>query len=196
MATFSLDRAAARRFTKIAARCAWFAVACLSAYPLASHAETVMTEQQVDEAAIEHLLTPEDDDLQRGFVLKDQTGQGEPHAAPRRAAASMLITFASNSATLTSSAMAALDQVERALQSDQLAAYRFRVEGHADPRGAADTNLRLSAERASAVVAYLTSHGIAAERLSSVGKGASEPLNLRNPAAAENRRVTIVTLRD
>jgi flagellar motor protein MotB len=36
-------------------------------------------------------------------------------------------------------------------------------------------------------------HAIGAERLSAVGKGDSEPLNTGNPAAPENRRVTLVT---
>ena len=50
--------------------------------------------------------------------------------------------------------------------------------------GSTDANMRLSKDRAAAVVDYLTSHdGIAPERLSSVGKGSSEPLNLRVPTA-------------
>lgn len=57
--------------------------------------------------------------------------------------------------------------------------------------------MTLSQQRAQAVVDYLTQQdGIAAERLSAVGKGSSEPLNTRNLAAPENRRVTIVTVTD
>ncbi|WP_243751010.1 OmpA family protein [Paraburkholderia sp. BL10I2N1] len=90
-----------------------------------------------------------------------------------------------------------LNKVAVALQSEKLSSYKFRVEGHADPRGSADAKMKLSEDRAAAVVEYLTQKdGIASERLSSVGKGSTEPLNPRNPTAPENRRVTIVTVVD
>ena len=42
------------------------------------------------------------------------------------------------------------------------------------------------------MVEYLVSkHGIESARLRPIGKGDSEPVNTRNPAAAENRRVTV-----
>lgn len=175
----------------------------LAAVPLARAAQAqqpVMREQDIDEHAVTRALTPEEGSepiVTRGFVLK------QPGPAPRPAGASatpsvqILITFASNSTTLTNNARSALDKVAHAMQSEKLSAYRFRIEGHADPRGAADANMKLSADRAAAVVDYLTQNdGISAERLSSVGKGSSEPLNRRDPAAPENRRVTIVTVKD
>jgi len=46
------------------------------------------------------------------------------------------------------------------------------------------------------VVNYLVAaQGIAADRLSPVGKGSAELLNTERPDAPENRRVTIVTKR-
>jgi flagellar motor protein MotB len=39
----------------------------------------------------------------------------------------------------------------------------------------------------------LTQHGLAAERVSAVGRGSSALMNPSDPAAPENRRVTIVT---
>lgn len=108
--------------------------------------------------------------------------------------ASLLITFATGSADLSPETVQVLEKVAKALQSDRLAGFAFRVEGHADPRGGEDLNQKLSAERAQAVVSYLTSKlGVLPERLTSVGKGASEPLNAQKPDAPENRRVTIVT---
>lgn len=163
-------------------------------------AEPVLNEQDINEQSVTRALEPDesnDNVLTRGFVLsnKQPSSAPRPAAASRKPAAQMLITFASNSATLTDSAQAALDKVASALQSERLAAYRFRVEGHADPRGSPDANMKLSEDRAAAVVQYLTQKdGIAAERLSSLGKGSSEPLNRRNPAAPENRRVTIITV--
>lgn len=163
-------------------------------------AEPVLNEQDINEQSVTRALEPDepsDDVVTRGFVLsnKQPSGAARPAAVARKPAAQMLITFASNSATLTDSAQAALDKVASALQSEKLSAYRFRVEGHADPRGSPDTNMKLSEDRAAAVVKYLTQKdGIAPERLSSLGKGSSEPLNRRNPTAPENRRVTIITV--
>jgi outer membrane protein OmpA-like peptidoglycan-associated protein len=76
-----------------------------------------------------------------------------------------------------------------------LSEFRFRVEGHADPRGSHERNLVLSQGRAEAVCEYLVSnHGISRARLVSEGKGDKEPMNRENIAAPENRRVTIVNL--
>ena len=89
-----------------------------------------------------------------------------------------------------------LSTVARALQSDKLAGFSFSIEGHADPRGQAEANQKLSEARAKSVVDFLVaSFGILPERLSPVGKGSSELLNTDRPEAAENRRVTIVTRR-
>lgn len=173
---------------------------CVIACASVAHAEDpVIKEQDIDENSVTKALTPEDNNdniVTRGFVLSNKPGAAAKPAAPAKAASlQMLITFTTNSSTLTDTAQAALDKVAHALQSDRLAAYRFRVEGHADPRGSADANMKLSVDRAAAVVEYLTQKdGIAPERLTSIGKGSSEPLNRRNPTAPENRRVTIVTV--
>ncbi|RZF28425.1 OmpA family protein [Paraburkholderia sp. UYCP14C] len=167
-------------------------------------AEPVLNEKDINEQAVTRALEPDqssesgDNVVTRGFVLSNKAPSAAPRPAPaRKPSAQILITFATNSATLTDSAKAALDKVAGALQSEKLAAYRFRVEGHADPRGSPDANMKLSEDRAAAVVDYLTQKdGIAAERLSSLGKGSSDPLNKRNPTAPENRRVTIVTITD
>lgn len=115
-------------------------------------------------------------------------------AGPGRA--NLLISFDTNSATLTGDSRAALDTVGKALQSDALAGLSFRVEGHADARGDAEANRKLSQQRAEAVVSYLVSkHGLLPDRLLPQGKGSAEPLNKDRVDAPENRRVTIVTMR-
>lgn len=196
----NFSQARLRRAWPAALACCAFAIA--GAIQTPAHAQ-VMKEKDITEQSITNALTPSEstgDVLTRGFVLSNQQPGAmsakakRPEKAP---SAQILITFDTNSTDLTSTARAALDKVARALQSDKLSAYRFRVEGHADPRGNADANMTLSQERAQAVVDYLTQQdGIAAERLSAVGKGSSEPLNTRNLAAPENRRVTIVTVTD
>ncbi len=116
--------------------------------------------------------------------------------APRKkASASLLITFETNSSMLTARSKEQLDVVASALKNDRLKDFSFEVEGHADSRGAADANKLLSQQRAESVRAYLVgTHSIAEARLRAVGKGDTEPMNTRDVAAAENRRVTITTI--
>jgi OmpA-OmpF porin, OOP family len=117
-----------------------------------------------------------------------------PAAQPARA--SILVTFVTNSADLTTEAKRALDVLAGAMKSEKLAASRFTIEGHADPRGSEELNQRLSQARAESVRTYLTgAHGLAQDRINAVGKGSSALLNPNEPAAPENRRVTIVAQR-
>jgi OOP family OmpA-OmpF porin len=68
---------------------------------------------------------------------------------------------------------------------------KVRVEGHTDNVGSADYNKKLSQQRADAVVKWLSSHGIVAGRLASVGIGKDRPLvpNDTELNRALNRRV-------
>ena len=114
-------------------------------------------------------------------------------AAPRPSL-SLLIQFDFNSSKVRPESQQALANLAQALQSAQLQASRFAIEGHTDAKGRADYNLNLSQQRADAVRDFLASKGVAAARLAPVGKGAAEPANLADPLAAENRRVRIVNL--
>lgn len=125
------------------------------------------------------------------FQPAKAAGPAKP-AAPGKA--NLLITFATGSAELTPETIRVLETVAKALQSDRLAGYAFRIEGHADPRGGLEYNLKLSEERAQSVASYLTSKlGVLPDRVQPVGKGSAELLNPGQPEAQENRRVTIVT---
>ncbi len=105
------------------------------------------------------------------------------------------INFEFGSTRLTRDARDILDRVGAVLSSAQAGDARFLIVGHTDSVGSARSNLRLSRARAASVVDYLTRvHGVSSRRLEAVGRGESEPLNRRNPAAAENRRVEIVNL--
>jgi outer membrane protein OmpA-like peptidoglycan-associated protein len=78
--------------------------------------------------------------------------------------------------------------------SPELKGNRFAIEGHTDAVGPAARNQTLSQERAEEVRLYLVALGVHPSRLKAVGRGASDPANPLNPAAAENRRVRVVTL--
>ncbi|HEY4107087.1 MAG TPA: OmpA family protein, partial [Polyangiaceae bacterium] len=71
------------------------------------------------------------------------------------------------------------------------------VEGHADERGPANFNQKLSEDRARAVLEFLVKQGIAADRLSSIGYGESRPLvdKTSEYALLLNRRVEFTVTR-
>ncbi len=70
----------------------------------------------------------------------------------------------------------------------------FEVQGHCDNTGSDAVNDPLSQKRAEAVVTALVSQGVAAERLSAVGKGSRSPVadNSTDEGRAKNRRVEFV----
>ncbi len=65
------------------------------------------------------------------------------------------------------------------------------VTGHSDTVGEEYTNLLLSARRAEVVKRALVARGIPANRLLLQALGTSDPANLSEPTAADNRRVVI-----
>ena len=71
---------------------------------------------------------------------------------------------------------------------------RTEIEGHCDERGTVEYNLALGARRAKAVKDYLTTLGIAGERLSTISYGEELPLCREQSEScyARNRRVHFV----
>ncbi len=65
------------------------------------------------------------------------------------------------------------------------------IDGHTDSKGTADYNQKLSERRAGNVAGYLTSNGIAIERISTRGFGLTQPKydNATAEGRAQNRRV-------
>ena len=83
-------------------------------------------------------------------VLAQATAPAKPAALGK---ANLLITFPTGSAELTPETLRVLQTLGKALQSDRLAGFVFRIEGHADPRGTVESNIKLSEERAQTVAA-------------------------------------------
>jgi len=177
------------------ARTAW-AIGTLSIVAVAMQpacAQDVLKGDQVTEDKLLEALSP-DPGVQKRSLRVKATASRPGATQPARPSASLLITFQTASAELTANARQQLDVVGAALKNARLAAYKFTVEGHADPRGDPASNLVLSKNRAGSVRSYLVdSHGIDPARLVAEGKGDRELLNHAQPAAPENRRVTIVT---
>lgn len=120
-----------------------------------------------------------------------------PVAATAAPSVNLTVQFATNSTTLTPAAMRTLDELGRALASPQLAAFRFRIEGHTDTVGSPEANKSLSERRASAVLDYLASKfSIDRGRIEAVGMG-QDGLLVQTPAQTpepRNRRVQVINL--
>lgn len=99
------------------------------------------------------------------------------------------VTFEYNSAQLTAGAMQTLGGVADALRGEP--SLRAEIAGHTDSSGADAYNLRLSQQRADAVLVYLASLGIDRSRLVARGYGESQPTADNDSAAGRerNRRV-------
>lgn len=103
------------------------------------------------------------------------------------------IPFRSGSEQLGDNASTILDRVAAALV--QFPNVKVAVEGHTDNTGSAETNQRLSQQRAETVMRYLAGKGIAAERMTAVGYGQTRPVadNATEEGRAQNRRVVFST---
>jgi OOP family OmpA-OmpF porin len=101
------------------------------------------------------------------------------------------IYFETGKAVLLPESFAALDTVVKILK--QYPSQHLAIEGHTDNVGSDQSNLVLSENRAKAVFSYLVQMGIASERLSSKGFGASKPVADNNvpEGRARNRRVEL-----
>lgn len=107
------------------------------------------------------------------------------------------LKFGSDSAILSKSAKAALDDFAATLKADNQKVY-IEIQGHTDSRGEAGMNLRLGQTRAEAVRHYLnTEAGIPLHRMSVISYGESRPIasNVNRQGRAQNRRVVLVVLR-
>lgn len=107
---------------------------------------------------------------------------------------SLTIQFDFDSSKVSASSASQLDQLAKALKSDDLATLSFRIEGHTDGKGTPEYNLSLSQMRADSVKKYLQRLGVTTTRLEAEGMGDKDLANKADKFAAENRRVRIVTL--
>ena len=137
------------------------------------------------------VITPEPDNAPPAPAAPTGSTSASPSATP---SLSLAIQFELNSSRVRPESGPVLGNLVAAMQSPDLKTSRFVIEGHTDARGVPTANLRLSQERAEEVRLYLVALGVHPARLKAVGKGASEPINPRDPLSADNRRVRVVTL--
>jgi outer membrane protein OmpA-like peptidoglycan-associated protein len=111
--------------------------------------------------------------------------------------AAIKIYFGFNSADILPNVNPALDELGRALKTHPLSLCCFQIVGHTDDVGSDAYNVRLSRQRAQAVVSYLSDRfGIDKDRLEAVGLGECSPIrdNSTEEGRSKNRRVEIATL--
>lgn len=101
------------------------------------------------------------------------------------------VLFGFDKANLTPEAQSQLQALLPKLKGDDITA--VKVVGHTDSVGTDEYNQKLSERRAASVVTYLEQQQVGAAKLSSEGKGESEPVadNTTEEGRAQNRRVEL-----
>ena len=102
------------------------------------------------------------------------------------------IYFDTGKAELKPESQKAIGEIVKLLKAD--AALKVFVVGHTDNAGGVEANMKLSGERAHAVVQAMQKGGIDASRLKSFGNGPYAPVasNDQEAGRAKNRRVELV----
>ncbi|MCQ2097141.1 MAG: OmpA family protein [Fibrobacter sp.] len=102
------------------------------------------------------------------------------------------VTFKAGSAELVPNSLKTLDAAIKGLKLNPKA--KVEVQGHTSSEGSEELNQKLSEDRANSVRDYMVSKGIAAERLTAVGYGPSQPKadNSTEAGRKANRRIELV----
>lgn len=102
------------------------------------------------------------------------------------------VRFATGKAIIDKSSFGLLDRI--AATAAKCPAARIEIGGHTDSAGRREMNLKLSQDRANAVLEYLKTKGVAADRLAAVGYGPDKPVDKNTTAAGKsrNRRTELI----
>ncbi len=126
------------------------------------------------------------------FIEADATALGNDIRATGHVAV-YGINFDTGKSTITPESAQAIGEIAKLLKADP--GLKIHVVGHTDNTGGVDSNIKLSQERAEAVLqALVRDHGIAAARLRAFGCGLYAPVasNDTEEGRAKNRRVELV----
>ncbi len=106
------------------------------------------------------------------------------------------VFFDFNKATIKAESKTALDEAAEIIKKD---GGNYLLEGRTDAKGAAAYNLKLSRERAAAVVAALDARGVDANALKSIGVGAAKakiPATASDAERQVDRKVVVTAITD
>ena len=123
------------------------------------------------------------------YIVWEARNLGMPKWKLWRMSGNVLFDF--DKSDLTPAAKAQLDTLMDKLRNADVVS--IKVIGHTDSKGSDAYNQSLSERRASSVAAYLLSQGLAPNKLTSEGRGESEPVadNASDEGRAQNRRVEL-----
>jgi outer membrane protein OmpA-like peptidoglycan-associated protein len=123
-------------------------------------------------------------------VVKITLGAAKVEAVGRQVVIKEQVKFGFDSAVIGAESAGVLDEVAAVLLAHPEIG-RLEVQGHSDDVGDLAYNLYLSQLRADAVVTALAGRGVAVERLSAVGYGATRPVHRNDSESGRsaNRRV-------
>lgn len=138
----------------------------------------------------------------RGLAIAHMKYTGPPESRPplaiqldQLAQINVEIEFDLNSAMIKPSSYRTLGSIADAMHNPILLGYKFLVVGNTDTTGTREINLKLSQERADAVMqALATTFRVDPRRLQAVGLGEENLQDVKHPQAAINRRVQIFNL--
>ena len=102
------------------------------------------------------------------------------------------ITFKTGSAEVDAASLPKIEKFASFLKTVPL--YNTVIVGHTDNVGTQTNNLKLSQKRAQRIKELLVEHGVAADSITTVGKGESEPVasNATKQGRAQNRRIEAI----
>jgi len=132
---------------------------------------------------------PNEPETFNGFEDEDGCPDEVPDSVKRFTGVIEGIQFDTGKATIRPSSRTTLDQATAVLRDHP--SLRVMISGHTDTDGSRDLNMRLSAERAESVKAYLVIKGIDADRIETRGAGPDEPIadNATPAGKQKNRRI-------
>ena len=148
-------------------------------------------EQQEEGWQFDHIAVCKNGFMRAIQVVENIPGaQTQVQPAIPAQAGPFLVFFDWDKSVLTADARRVLDQI---VLRERNSAEAIHLIGHADRSGPDNYNLKLSQRRADSTKAYLVSHGIAANRITTEARGERDPLiqtadGVREP---QNRRVAI-----
>ena len=114
-----------------------------------------------------------------------------PVVVPRAAEVTLRVNFDTNKWNIRPADLAELQKAVDFAKKNPNA--KFHVVGYTDSRGSDKYNQKLSEKRAEAVKKYLVGEAVAAERITSEGKGKADPIgdNKTKEGQFQNRRVVL-----
>lgn len=133
--------------------------------------------------------------VQKGGMTQQLTANANAFASGIRTTGHIAVEgifFDTGKAELKAESQPAIDEVTKLLKADP--SLKVYVVGHTDNVGAIDGNMKLSQDRALAVVQALVKGGIEAARVKAYGNGPYAPVasNDAEDGRAKNRRVELV----